>query len=437
MRRVAITSALILSFSGTGCQLRRSNFYPLGIYSIPTTNDLRIVRQAGFDLVTGPAERKFLDSAHSLGLKVLAFAFTSAGKNFDALAARRAVSGFDSHPALWAWYLVDEPDMNNVSPEEVVNAHRFFKQAGAKKPTALVIYQGGTALDYANIADITMIDRYPIPWIPLANLPQHVRMARLALGKKKPLIAVIQAFDWNAYPQELKGEKNLRAPTYEELRCMTYCALAQRATGLFYFCYESKPWKITEHPDVWSALKNVVREVNERLPLFQAEHLWWPMTHEFADRTIRFNAALDSSVTSVLLRVRQGNSVIPRGDYILAINNTEKKQVYSFTLPRISDRHQSKERSNTQLTGDWRGGSKQSMARPPSTQSNGSSRGAKEALASIKSNAVAAQSDPKFGVVPVLGEDRFLAALNSWVTDEFSPYAIHVYGPLGFESEKK
>jgi hypothetical protein len=324
-----------------------------------------------------------------LDLKVLASLPTAAGPHFNALAVRRAVSAVDFHPALWGWYLIDEPDMGKISPDDVRAAQRFIKSIPARKPTALVIYQGPSAFYYANLADITMIDRYPIPWLPLANVPQHVRMVRLALGKKKPLIAVIQAFDWNAFREELPGEKNLRPPTYEELRCMTYCALAQRATGLFYYCFASGAWRITEHPEVWDALKKVVAEVNERLPLFQAEHLWWPLSHQFGTPAIRFNEALDSSITSVLLRVKRGHADVPPGDYVLAVNNTDKLQGYSFSLPKVRSRSEN-------------------MTEQRFAEAKGSG----------------------YGIIPVLMEDRFVAFLNHWVTDSFEPYAVHVYGPL-------
>jgi hypothetical protein len=361
---------LLAVIASTGCQNRRAGFYPLGIYAAGP-NDLKTVREAGFNLVTGPADKSYLDSAQGLSLKVLASPQTSAGPTFSASAARHAIGAFDSHPALWAWYLIDEPDLNRISPNDVSRAHRFLKSLGAGKPTALVLYQGYNALDYAHLSDILMIDRYPIPWLPLANFPQHVRMARLALGKRAPLVAVIQAFDWSKHPDLLPNEKDLRPPTFDEVRCMTYAALVQRATGLFYYCYDDGRWKMAEHPGVWDDLKRVVNEVNDRLPLFQAEHVWWPYVHRFQDPAIRFNAALESSVTPALLRVRIGNQSVPAGDYILTVNNTGKKHVYGVYLPR-----------------------------------------------------------PMHGTLPVFGEGRARLIQDNWVDDEFEPYAIHVYGPL-------
>ena len=200
-----------------GCAHLHREPIPLGIYSVPQS-DLQTVASAGFNLVTGPATQAYLDAAKGLGLRVLAAPGTTAGTAFNADEARWVVSRFDQHASLWAWYLADEPDLNGVSPPDVRRAHRFLKNAGARKPTALVLFQGGEAQNYGDIADITMIDRYPIPWLPLANFPQHVRMARLGVRKNRPLIAVVQAFDWSYYPKLLPGQKDLRPPTYAELR---------------------------------------------------------------------------------------------------------------------------------------------------------------------------------------------------------------------------
>lgn len=349
-------------------------FFPIGLYGVGRTNDFATVRAAGFNVITGPATQEFFDAAQANGLKVLAAPGTTAGPNFDAMQARAAIKSVGGNPALWAWYLVDEPDLNLISPDDVRRAQRFVKSL-SPQPTALVIYKGGNARHYANIADVMMIDRYPIPWLPLANFGQHVEMTRLALPPEKPLVAVIQAFDWSTDCGSLPDEKDtpLRPPTYAELRCMTYEALARGANGLFYFAFDTGAWKIREQPETWRALTNVVAEVNARSPLFQAQPIWWPRQERFADSAHRFNAALQISVTSRLLRVRAGNAALPAGDYILAVNNTEWPQTWSFALPP----------------------------------------GANPAVP-----------------VSVLGEGRALTPQAGWVTEEFSPYGVHVFGPL-------
>jgi hypothetical protein len=198
-------------------------------------------------------------------------------------------------------------------------------------------------------------------------------MARLALGPQKPLIAVMQAFDWNVYPDLLPGRTNLRAPTYAEMRCMAYCALARQATGLFYWCYDDGKWRIEQHTEVWEATRNVVAEVNARLPLFKADHVWWPYIHDFEDITTAFNGALESSVTPALLRVKRGNATVQVGDYVLAVNTTDRVHQYRFRLPRDAE--------------------------------------------TVKT-------------VEVLGEGRLVEVRKGWVADQFEAFAVHIYGPI-------
>ncbi len=397
---------------------------PLGIYGVNSTNDFAAVKAAGFNLITGPADRAYLDAARRHGLKVLAAPNTSAGPGFNPARARQAIRQFDGHPALWAWYLIDEPDLHEISPDHVKHAQRFVKSLAPTKPTALVLFQGYEARDYANLTDLLLVDRYPIPWLPLANFGQHIQMARLALPPDRPLLAVIQAFDWSCFPELLPGERNLRPPTEVELRCMTYDALARGANGLFYYAYDDGRWKIREHPATWDALTRVVAEVNARRPLFEAERIWWAKNHAFANPAYRFNAALESSITSCRLRVRQGNATIPAGDYVLAVNNTEWTQTYSFSVP---ERRAEDGKQRTDLGSGTAEGMKPTEEVKP-TEAGGGAEENSDAGSKTESGPSEPPA-PDF-YVPLVGEARTVAVKLGRVTDEFAPYAIHVYGPL-------
>jgi len=368
---LGLFAVALLVLCTAGCRVARLGDYPLGLYSVGSETNLAEIASAGFNLVAGPARRDFLDAAKANDIGVLASPGSSAGDHFDAAKVCATVAKHDRHPALWSWYLIDEPDMNSVSPEKVKASHRFVKRLGATKPTSLVLYQGDSAKWYADIADITMIDRYPVPWLPLANFSQHIHKTRLATARNRPVIAVIQSFDWTAHQNVLPGEENLRPPTELELRSMTYSALAREANGIFYYSYADMRLKERKYPELWAALKRVVREVRSREALFTAEHVWWPKAHHFEDQDTRFNAALEASVQSVLLRVKRGDKKVPPGHYILAVNTTPQFHTYRFRLP-------------------WKATAE----------------------------------------VPVAFEARSAITDGSWVAESFAPFAVHVYGPL-------
>ena len=338
---------------------------------MPKIGDDLSVRAAGFNLVTTLPKRELLDAADREGLKVMALPGTQAGHSFSAVEARRTIARLDRHPALWAWYLCDEPDLNAVDPEALLNAHHFLKHIGARKPTAAVLMSGSAALYYANITDILMLDQYPVPWKPLCTFPQHLRMARLALGTRKPLFAVIQAFDWR-YDQEALGLKtNFRPPTYEEMRCMTYCALQSDAAGLFYYGYVNRGWRLPEHPECWLALQKIVGEVRGRLPLFQAEAAWWPFDQDYSLPESGWNESWQASVSLALRVVRRGNRETPAGRYVVAVNSTGRNLEDRMLVAGLNIMN-----------------------------------------------------------IAVLGENRSLPCVKGWITDQFGPYAVHIYGPF-------
>ena len=73
----------------------------------------------------------------------------------------------------------------------------------------------------------------------------------------------------------------------------------------------------------------------------------------------------------VLLRVTAPSRTVPVGDYLLCVNTTPIAQLFTFGVP---------------ATG--------------------------------------------LELMPVLGEGRYLPVESDWATDDFAPYAVHIYGPF-------
>ncbi len=323
-------SALILVALAlfTGCLHRRPaavhRSVPIGIYSPGSTSNLPILRQAGFSHVRGSANREFLDAAQSAGLGVLANPGTSAGVGFNPAAVRTSVRLWDRHPALWAWYLSDEPDLNEVSPAEVSLVRRTLLAAGSRRPSALVVYRGPSLATHHD-ADILMVDRYPVGWQPLAAFFQHMRHGAVAAGVgHRSFIAVIQSFDWSVYSDIHPFPEPItpRPPTTRELRCMAWGARVIGADGLFFYCFDDGRWRIREHPETWEGLCQVVREIRDREPLFTAPRWGLPPRSENLEPSRRFNEAIEPSVIWSAVRVSPGAPGIPPGTYWIQVNTT-------------------------------------------------------------------------------------------------------------------
>jgi hypothetical protein len=372
VRLVAAWSVLLAAGMSGGCRAPRDVAYPIGLYSVPNPDAFPTLRAAGFNLVVSSASDEVLEAARRAGMGVVARPGTLAGaKGFDDEVAGRVVRRFDRHPAVLAWYLSDEPDLDGVSPEVIRAAHACVRAAGARKPTALALFNGRHAWDYVGVTDWLIQDRYPVPWLPLADFPKHLRLARHAAGRDRTLFAVIQAFDWSPYPELLPRQSGLRPPTYEEMRAMTWLALTQGANGLLYYCYDDGRWDMQQEPETWQALCRVVAEVRSFETLFTAKAVWRPLGAHYPDRRAAVNEALDPTIQATVRRIERGDALFEAGDYLVAVNTTDRRVAWEF----------------------------------------------------------AGSSSPG-ELLDVVNKGRWLNATRGRYTDVFDRYDVHIYGPL-------
>jgi hypothetical protein len=320
-------------------------FFPIGIYGVQTPEQLEVVKKAGFNTVVGPANATFLEKAQSLGLRVMASPGTSSGRGFNGQAMMDKIKAHDAHPALWSWYLSDEPDMQRIPPWKVMMDQRLLKSSHARSPTSIVLYHGANAMDYGSIPDFMMMDTYPIPWMPLAHFAQHLRWARQSLPREKPLFAVIQAFDWQHFKEHIPGETYYRAPSPEELKCMTYMALAQPVEGLFYYSLKAGIWDLLKHPHLWKGLKDVLDSLQEHAFLLQSERLWWIPSRRILPHELRRSATKESSISVTLHQDSDGLT------HLLLINTTPHALKLELSMPESNNAWASAFQKDTPFNG--------------------------------------------------------------------------------------
>ena len=323
-------AALLLALGAAGCRTPAPRTFPIGIYAPGEAENLPLLRDAGFDLVLGPATRPFLDAALASGIRVLAVPGTPAGPTFDPALLRNTVLAFGRHPALWAWYLADEPDLRGVAPAEVRGVRRAVRATGSMRPTAITVWNG-TALSRYPESEILMVDHYPVGLGPLAGFFKEARAGRaIADVAHRSFVPVVQAMDWSSYPIRIRalagGDPSeappRRPPNVAELRCMAWGARILGADGLFFYCYDDGLWRMPEHPAVWKDLSGVVREIRDLEPLVRARQPRVRVNLQWFEPGRSLNEALESSVLLSVFDVDRGNASVVPGRYVVLVNTT-------------------------------------------------------------------------------------------------------------------
>jgi hypothetical protein len=249
--------------------------FPLGWYdSLEARGGVFDIARQGMNVVlpyhteTGD-EHAYLDAAHSAGLKVLLEIDRSLVKAENSGDVRRYVSRYKEHPALYGWYLADEPSINEdlgpASPEVAGELYRVIKDEDPKRPVAVAFSKSEQAEDFRQAMDVMLFDDYPCHegqpefdgfedwWERLQD--------RAAVGAEEGgFIPVLQAFGENAQGVPQFGR---RLPTSAEQRYMVFSSLQAGATGLLFWTRyrASREW-------VDRVLQPIVSEIREFVPAF-------------------------------------------------------------------------------------------------------------------------------------------------------------------------
>jgi hypothetical protein len=296
------------------------------LYDVPAAS-FPTIAAAGFNTVVGPASERTLDVARANGLKVIGNV---------SVTDRETIEAVRHHPALWGWYLFDEPDLHQASPRIVAHLNMQMHRLSSK-PTLAVLMSGGAVEKYCGTADLLGVDWYPVPWSPLATMAREMRLARLAMARR-PFYAIVQAFDWNSSPELLHTDTPLRPPTPEEVRCMAYIALTQGAAGLLFYTYDNGRWKLQEHPELWNDLVELAQEITRNAPIFSKRVVWWPTQTQYHGKLAdMYNEIMEGKVLLTLYHLKRAVGSTADGYYLVAINTSASPADFSFELPFQQD----------------------------------------------------------------------------------------------------
>lgn len=239
--------------------------FTIGLYGVKSPDDINKAKEAGFNCVQtynkNPDKiKELVNAAIENEIKLVIYPNQIIESNKYKEDAKK-------YP-IKAWYLFDEPDVWNYSRENLISLNKKIKEIFPNIQTTFVIGEGFTKVPYYDIADILMVDWYPIPHLPLESLGENIALAKQGLTmvgqEKKELWAVIQMFNWKEYAQYRKDDNRIgRFPKKEEIRFMSYDAIFNGATGLFYFTYYSNQKPLPEEkPKDWAKVVEVIQEMS-------------------------------------------------------------------------------------------------------------------------------------------------------------------------------
>jgi len=242
---------------------------------------LKLVKDSGFNIAVGVSTKALLDKADALGIKCI----VDHGIRKEALrneaawqeyltGLRTKVAALKDHPAVFAWYVVDEPDGNKIPHNKIKAAVECVRSIDKTKPIFTVLDNPKRWTEYLQYFDIISIDPYLRKKRDgSSDTPEKVRIwirqMRSDLersGMKKPVWVVLGAFRTKPRPSSA-AENPYKECTPAEFREMAHIAMQEKADGILVWTLSFKnfpkyeDWNLVkDDPELWAAVKNMAKE---------------------------------------------------------------------------------------------------------------------------------------------------------------------------------
>lgn len=209
---------------------------------------------------------KFLDYAQKAGLKVIygAYKVYSMPEGKDAVmdekykeAVKANIAAWKNHPALIAWYLIDEPSSILMPVRNLQNAYEFIKTQDTSHPE-LIASASPSDVQYLNAVDIMAPDPYPVetgnPFTLLADRLDSLRQYQNGTPAMPQLWAIVQISHW---------VKDARLPSTADIRLQSLLAFTRDVKGLLFYEHSNYP---DTNPAQWENISQAVNSLHSIIP---------------------------------------------------------------------------------------------------------------------------------------------------------------------------
>ncbi|NLX99062.1 MAG: hypothetical protein GXY83_23215 [Rhodopirellula sp.] len=179
----------------------------------------------------------------------------------QALIAR--VNALKDHPALFAWYMADEPELVPVLPRRAQEIYETVRDADPYHPCIMLNDTIEGIYRYECGGDVLMPDPYPcflkggLAAAPIEKTRQFMLAIHDATRGRKPAWVTPQGFNYGDY-----GRAGNRGPTLTELRNQNYQAVVYGAKGVLWYTYS----QYRNYPDLYLGMPFLAREMADMKP---------------------------------------------------------------------------------------------------------------------------------------------------------------------------
>ena len=208
----------------------------------------------------------------------------------DVPTARKLVEAVKDEPALWLWYLSDEPGRRREPKKVAANLNKVYRMIKKVDPNHPVVICGTRAeffsVNNADNADILWPNTYPVPDGPWAWTMSETK-GYSQRWPTKSVWSVSQAFDWRIGDRRNVITDKTHRPNAKEIRAQVHANIAAGArSSVFYWSpkrVELSHYDIRKLPSIWGAVCDLGDELKVLEPVLLS-----PAPKKTQAATVRF-----------------------------------------------------------------------------------------------------------------------------------------------------
>jgi hypothetical protein len=215
----------------------------------------------------------YLDAAQSHGLSVFLGLYRKelmAGN--DEFVAER-VGTLMGHPALYAWYLYDEPDLSHqyVRPARLAEFYRLIKQLDPFHPVIVTCAANRAVPEFRDSCDVYWTQVYGSTGFVASRIPTN----RADLKPETAQAAILHCYD-RAQSEAAKAGGAFAPSAFQPdpvtMRANAFMALTKGSSGLLWWWWGGgTAFKtVKDAPAAWAGLRTTIADIRSLRPLLTA-----------------------------------------------------------------------------------------------------------------------------------------------------------------------